>query len=369
MKVAAIAAAATLAACAAAPPETLRNPKQKKRPADVEDVRPLPLSLADRPAITLPPLPPPKVHDDPSELVRWPLSQATHPALDPAFAIEKVFAQPGVSWIDLCARGVQNRRGGGIAEEHRTYLTAWCEVLKHDAQSALTRLAPLMSTTQRGLPDAVRHDVANIVVDAGPADIAEDLLNRARIDDVAVYDLVAATYAEVGRSSAASYFNDRALAATTRTSPGRCERGARAILLAHESMRAKLIEDFRRGGGCNDLAEDLACWSDPKSCDVARSPARMVHDVYDNWPTAPADARTWYHLGRRANAAFPASGAAELATAALGASLRSTRCEDTRDIRSIVRLARDVRAATWHDPRLDPELDRITVTPLTLCVP
>ena len=372
MKVAAITGLALLAACAAAPPERLRTPKRLKRPpentADATPATPPVRFSWPQPQIVLPQLPAPPTHADPSEFARWPLSQATHPSLEPAFAIARVFAQPGVSWIDLCARGVQNRRGGGIAEAHRAYLTAWCRVLEHDASAAVIGLSTLMSTTQYGIPGAIRQDVANIVVDAGNADVAEDLLNRAHIDDVAVYDLVAATYVEVGRTDDALRFNNRAMASTARSGAGACERRAREILLAPEYARDDLIAHLEREHRCPALAGDLACWSNTDRCAAPLTPAHYVHMAYGDWPTGPADGGRWWTVASIALRGFPAaSGADVLATAALSAAVRSSRCSDITISRARTAAA-EIMDNKAHDTSLDPQLNQL-IRPQLLCQP
>jgi len=372
VKVAAVAGVVLLAACASAPPEPLHNPRPLDRVPE-EVVTPAPafpplLSMAARPTITLPPLPPPAApRNDPSELVRWPLSQATHPSLEPAFAIAKVFAQPGVSWIDLCARGVQNRRGGGIAEEHRAYLIAWCDVLRHDAPSAVARLARLMTTLQRGIPDAVRRDIANIVVDAGPSDVAEELLARAQIDDLTTYDLIAATYAEIGRTSEARYFNDRAIAGSTNGTTGVCERHARDILLAPAELRRELISRFRLISACRVLADDVACWNDAKDCISSLGPVETLHELYNTWPTAPSDAKTWWNIADRSMLILSVPGADALATFALRAAVEASRCK-SRNVRIAIDAAEQLRATRNHNLNLDPQLDQIIKSPENLCV-
>lgn len=372
MKVAVVAGVALLGACASAPPEPLHNPQPLERPPEQVTTPPVAfpplLSMEARPVITLPPLPPPPApRGDPSELVRWPLSQATHPALEPAFAIAKVFAQPGVSWIDLCARGVQNRRGGGIAEEHRAYLGAWCDVLRHDAPAAVARLAPLRTTLQRGIADAVRRDIANIVVDAGPSDVAEELLSRAQIDDLAIYDLIAATYAEVGRTSEARYFNGRAIAGSTAGTAGVCERHARDILLAPPDLRRELIGRLRLVTTCRVLADDLTCWNNAKDCAANLGPVETLHELYNAWPTAPREAKTWRNIAYRATLILSVPGADALATFALRAVVEASRCR-SRDVRFAIDTAEQLRAAPNHNLNLDPQLDQIIKSPENLCV-
>ena len=364
MKVAAVATLAALAACAAAPPEPLSNPKRKPR-HDPWDPAPL-VAHVPRPAITLPALPPPPMRMDPTELVRWPLGHAEHPALEPAFAVAKVFAEPGVPWTDLCARGVQNRRGGGIAEVHRTYLTAWCAVLTRDAAAALARLAPLMSTVERGIADAARRDIANIVVDAGAADISGDLLARARIDDVEIYDLVSATYAEVGRTDDARWFNGRAMASSS--TGGRCERRAKEIVLSDPYQREELIKRLQLEGTCRLVAADLACWHDVDNCLGGRSAEQRLHEIYNRWPSLPTTSGTWWTIAYRTSLLLSVPGADELATAALAAMLTASRCSPA-EVRIAADTATAIRANPAHNTKLAAQLDQIIQTPKQLCQP
>ena len=148
---------------------------------------------AQRPELDLSPL-----FADPTEHARWPLSLGSHPVLGPHFDIAAALAEPGVGWLDLCGRGIQNRHTSGN-QELLEYLRAWCSVTTHDTAKALYQLGQLAHTIRRsgGLTSAIRTDVANILVDNGSADDAEKLLRRSLIEDLAVVDLLAASYFEV----------------------------------------------------------------------------------------------------------------------------------------------------------------------------
>src|SRR5262249_42815181 len=117
---------------------------------------------------------------DPTEHGRWPLAIDVHPELEPRFNIAAALAQPGIGWLELCQRGAQNRHLSHD-QDLTAYLAAWCSVAKHDVGDALFRLGQLRASTIKGLADAIRYDVADIVVDHGSADAVENELARSQL--------------------------------------------------------------------------------------------------------------------------------------------------------------------------------------------
>ena len=97
------------AACRPKPPEPLaREPEIEPNEPDepVGDLpMPLEIVLAPRPDIDITNLVP-----DPTHELRWPLSMASHPELEPQFEIAAALAEPGVGWTDLCRLGAHNRQ-------------------------------------------------------------------------------------------------------------------------------------------------------------------------------------------------------------------------------------------------------------------
>ena len=132
------------------------------------------------------------VNPDADAFARWPLPAGKHPSLAPAYPVAAALAQPGVQWLSLCDRGAQLRLG--VQKDLAEYLHAWCDVARREPDAALARLAPLMRTAKPALRDAIRIDVASILVDHGPADLAMRALTRARISSVDVYDTIVTAF-------------------------------------------------------------------------------------------------------------------------------------------------------------------------------
>jgi hypothetical protein len=348
-------------------PAPLPNPQPRERPEPRAEVVPPRRGFSD-----------PKLTElveaiDPTEYVRWPLTGNQHPALEPAYAIAAAFAQPGISWLDLCRLGAQNRRGGGSADQLE-YLRAWCSVANRDARAAVARLAPLLRSGVLGMPAAVRIDLANIVVDTGVGDEAESLLARAQVDDLAVLDLVAASFAEVGRTSDALIFAERALAVNDRKRPlDHCMRLTRRALLVNPGSRMRTIQDlasFEDVPGCAKLLHELKCWHagicDQYLIEHGVSEERLdLGDVYRNWPTPSSATKDWLSAARRANYTM-ADGADDAAVSALEGALRSATCTGPflDEIRELARRLKQRK----HEAMFDERLDLVILTPESVCV-
>lgn len=371
---------AGLAACRPLPPERLGRPVPIAHTTE-QDVAPHPapalreravaaeIPSVDRAGLELPP--PPEL----TEYLRWPLSPMRHPALEPSYPIATTYALPGLAWTELCALGAQQRRGGGVAPELVEYLRAWCDVERHDVQGAVERLGHLRSSKIRGLPAAVRADLANVLVDAGPANEAEQLLARARIDDLEVYDLLAATYAEVGKPREAYGFNLRALRGND-TTVNHCFRLMRAAAFVTEpTSRRNVLRGLTELAGdrvCARLVHVLACANDPSACtpyyiDLGRDPDR-AHLAYAlaAWPEQPAKPNDWWFVASQAVAALAVPRADEVAVTALEALMRGLPCNDRR-VRDAQGLALQVQSDVRHAHQLDERLDVLLVRPEKVC--
>ena len=311
---------------------------------------------------------------DPTEYVRWPLTSNKHPVLEPAYDIANVFAQPGVSWLDLCRLGAQNRRGGGSADQLE-YLRAWCDVARRDARSAVGRLALLRSSTVLGIPAAVRADIANIVVDAGSADDAQRILAGAQLDDLAIFDLIAASYAEVGRNDDSLVFTERGIAAHDARRPtDHCMRLARRVLLIDPHSRMASLHDlepFEAVPACAIVLHELKCWHaqvcEPYLLEHGVSPdALELGGLYKDWPAPTATSDEWLKFANR-GLYFPGKNAQEATTSALETTLRKSKCigPNVNEVRS---SARQLKYRS-HEPSLDQRLDLIILTPDSLCTP
>jgi hypothetical protein len=371
-----------LAACAPAPAEKLRNPRPKKRPITEVAQEPTP-ATAKATWFTFPrPDIPVDVRIgalrdamDVSEHLRWPLTGNHHPALEPAYPVASVFAATGVAWTDLCKIGAQSRRTSGVPLEQVDYLRAWCDVARHEPEAAVVRLAPLVTSTIAGLPAAVRRDITNIVVDSGDAAYGQRLLARARFDEVAMFDLIAASYEEVGKTDNAMVFNDLAIDAYTMHKPGdHCRRLAKRVVTAvdpdERKVRIAMIGNASTDSTCQRLHNELQCWSG-KSCvdymadngiDTAQA---GVVDLYMSWPTSGATPSFWVNYAQNVVALAGTPGADVLGTAALEASLLSLGCVGER-VHVVRANAHDIQINA-HDKTLDARLELIVAEPKKLC--
>lgn len=303
------------------------------------------------------------VNPDAAAFARWPLPAGKHPALEPAFPIASTFAE-GMSWLGLCDRGAQFRITAP-QQELTEYLRAWCDVGRKETDAALARLAPLLRSTRASLRDAVRIDIASIVVDHGPADLAMRTLARARISGVEVYDTVAAAYAEVDRTDDADRINDLAISASDRRDlTPRCRRLARGYVLAASDVETqRLTEMF--DAGCADMAKEVKC-AKRQDCDAYIATLDLPPDLlwdYKYWPTDAA--RGWDTLARQFLRHRGVRGADALIVTALEAAITARRCDDPT-VDELRREALSYAGERHHDRRYDKRLD-VIVRPYTLC--
>lgn len=312
---------------------------------------------------------------DPSDHLRWPLTANRHPALEPSYAIAPVFAAASVSWEDLCRLGAQNRRTSGALVDQTEYLKAWCDVSRREIASAVTRLGALLHSPVLGLPAAVRSDIANILVDAGDADQALRVLASARVSDVTVLDLLAASYIEVGKVRDGVQLNELAIGSYDFLHPAdQCERLTRRLLLASVEERALAVPDYTPYVGnqsCMHLATETACWA-KRDCIgyliTQGVPATKVGvaSLYFTWPDSSVPAATWQELANLASRELDVPGADLLAVAAGEGALRSAGC-DRGMVDAVRRAMLRVKLADPHDATLNPRLDMLIDTPQKLC--
>ena len=313
------------------------------------------------------------VHDH----LRWPLTANRHPALEPAYPIAPVFAAPGVGWTDLCKVGAQNRRTSGVPLDQIEYLRAWCEVAKHEPESAVVRLAPLLKSTVVTLPASVRRDITNIVVDSGDSEYAQRVLASAHVDEVAMFDLISASYEEIGKTSDAMVFNDLAIDAYTMTRPGdHCHRLAKRVVIAEgdndeRKVRLEILERAApKDETCRKLHNELTCWAGrtcvPYMADhgINEQQASVV-DAYMRWPSGGATPSSWMTYAASLTDLAGTPGADVLGTAALEASLLSLGCVGAR-IHEVRAGAHDIQINA-HDKTLDARLDVIIDEPKKIC--
>ena len=364
-------------ACRPKPPESLNREPEIDQPAEPvsELSMPTEIVLAPRPDIDLSTLIP-----DPTHELRWPLSIASHPELEPQFEIAAALAEPGVGWIDLCRLGAQNRHLGRDKRDLVTYLRGWCSVGKQDLDGALTHLRPLTTSVASGIAPAVRADFANILVSSGDANDASRLLTKHGIKDITVLDTLAASYVEIGKLDDAYEINELAITVDNRRNvEARCHRLARRIVLRPPPKQIKAIDlpnaglfDVRGHETCERLEHELECWLEPAAgCDAYFKDQKLDVDrakafakAYFGWPTTPNSEMTWWRVARNAHAAIPHPGADVLAVTALENGLRTTPCNSTY-IKAMVDLANEIRIAD-HSPAINDALTRVISTKLCI---
>jgi hypothetical protein len=299
----------------------------------------------------------------PTDFMRWPLPASRHPSLDPTYPIATALAADGVSWQQLCARGAQSRTST-TNKELNDYLRAWCQVAIHDTESALDGLAPLQHTKQAQLRLAVRIDLASILVDIGPADRAEQALGRHNLGDLALYDLLAGAYGDLGRSIDANRFNDLALAENDRSSTvDHCHRLARRYLLAppeDKEQRYKDFREFRNDRACSLIEHELDC-SAHELCGEFRADHPVptsdepVRFWYVNWPETPVSASTWDYLVDQLQPHLDYPGGDVVLASVIQGAMASRYCTDAA-LPKLRALAARIKALRGHDRSIDKQL-------------
>ncbi|MFT3699015.1 MAG: hypothetical protein QM831_38070 [Kofleriaceae bacterium] len=304
-----------------APAEPLKTPKPIAHAADRELPAllgaPTPHTDVDRSGML--PTPP----FDPSPWGRWPLTVSQHPELEPHFPIANELAQPGVSWLDLCARGAQSRHMATHAELGE-YLAAWCAVTKDDYADALQQLAPLRN--ERRLHDAVELDVSSIVAAGISGDSAESTLRHANLIDIHIIDLTSAAYFEVGKLDAALAMN-RLVADVDRrpTEEVYCHRLAREYANSGPTEQAAIYEqlDHKQATGSMRCDGMLTVLRPEHVLPVPTDTQLFV----DSWPKQAARFEHWQYIVKIGEKLQEQYVGYRLAVAALEMALRTSQCE------------------------------------------
>jgi len=348
------------------------RPQPAERLANVERVvlfdeppaRPQ-LAMALRPELDLT-----GVLPDPTEEARWPLSAAAHPALEPRFAIASALAAPGIEWTELCRMGAQHRHLSGD-RDLGTYLVAWCHAASGDPAEAFAELAVMSNPVISGMGAAIRTDLADLLVQNGDADHAEHLLAQAKVEDIAIFDLLAASYFEVGKYADAAEINERAIDRQLRSSDAaKCHRFARRIILKSPTERpfyrkelddlgAELVRWANKQSTdpeCAALDDAIGCWVAPASECGHYFATQHVDPRYPDllaayfaWPAGPATFGVWLDKARLAQGALPLPGASRLAATALTAAFQTVACDDVAGLQTLHDLAIAVRSTPGHD--------------------
>ena len=315
--------------------------------------------------------PPATVFPDVTAEGRWPLSVTAHPTFEPRFDIAGALARPGIAWIDLCRMGARHRHLSG-QRDLQAYLSAWCTAEAGDVPSAVQQLSTIVSPVVAGLANALDPDLVNMLVQYGDAMRSEHLLAQARLDRVELFDLLAASYYDLGKVGDAAEINDRALERDRATSDAaRCHRLTRRVVLdvgkgssrlselealGNEPLRsakqlptdatcrrlyATVICSTRGFDGCRPYFEDVG---------IDRARAELGH-VIARWPRHAEDSAGWLHVAADAARARQDPGAYLLEEAALAAALAVAPCSATVSISRIAKLAHELEGTLPYGHR------------------
>ncbi|HEY1817098.1 MAG TPA: hypothetical protein VGG74_32345 [Kofleriaceae bacterium] len=328
------------------------------------------------------PRPPPPASSDLDLVARWPLGFNEHPEDEPSFDIAGALADPGVTWRQLCARGVQFGHRA-TDQDLIAYLNAWCT---EDIDDAVYQLGLLQSSSIRGIASAIAPDVARRLVHVS-ADAAEGALMRAHLSSRSAFDLLAASYVEVGELDEARAMNEVSLHSTDQSDAATCHRLARGIAIASDDAPdlAKRLHRIATpyqttaigahviapDSTCVALDRDVGCSVDIESCGGdTKLQTKILQNALTAWPSGATTYSGWYVEFDWARGALPNPYAATLATAALQAQLLSSECD--AKLLAEVRAAMTVmRTSFTFDAGLDHQLDAIDATaklPLQQCL-
>lgn len=278
---------------------------------------------------------------DLSEEPRWPLSIMDHPKLEPHHDVAGVLAEPGISWTELCARGVDKRRDPSHRDELQ-YLSAWCAVAHHDVRTAVTTLAPLVHSVVPEIARAVPIDLANILVQSQDADHADQSLSDEGLRDPHLWDVLAASYFEIGKDADALHATSTALQLAYRAPPAEtCHRLARELLLGSDALRDLVQKQLDALAGskapdptCVELSASVSCVVDRvngcmryyglKNIDPALGRLWALHEVWDH----ARDWSAWVDMAQRAHSMRVVDPIAiDMTLQALDAALVASNCE------------------------------------------
>ena len=365
-----------LAACGGAPvPSTPHTPApQIAQPLPPSVQLPRRLASAPRPELDRSD---PDLADEP----RWPLSVAAHPAFEPRFDIAGALAQRGVGWLDLCRMGAQHRTLSAHRDLER-YLRAWCAAGDGHIGDALDQLSVMGNPTVAGMGHAIREDIANLLAQNGGANAAEKLLATAKVEDVEIFDLLAATYFELGKPVDAYEINERAIDRQRHsTDAAKCHRFARRVLLTEPTARAGFLAELDQLGDwdpgsarlvttdpvCVALDVQLHCTTWPRTgcCaylyiqGVNTAPYRQLLKTYLEWPDGQVSDKRWTEIALAAASAEPAPRWDRFQVAALLAEYAADRCLDPELVGEVHHQALGLHLNNDRDRALDPIIDAI----------
>jgi hypothetical protein len=341
------AAALVATACGAAPPEAMPGVPPTPTRTEIPTSKRTPFVRVVPPAMEIP-----KPAPDLSEEPRWPLSIMDHPNLAPHHDVAGVLAEPGITWTELCARGVHERRDPSHRDELQ-YLSAWCAAGHHDVRTAVSTLAPLLHSVVPEIASAVPFDLANILVESQDADHAEQLLSDEGLRDPHLWDVLAASYFEVGKDADALQATSTAFQLAPSALPAAtCHRLAREILLGSTALRDLLrpqLEALANAKApdpeCVELSVTVSCtidrlhgcrrYYDQENVDPALSRLWALHETWDQ----ARDWSAWIDMAWSAHRlASVDPRAIDMTLQALDAALVTSNCE-TKPLQDIWRAA------------------------------
>jgi hypothetical protein len=369
-----------IAGCAAQPaPEPLAPPPE----VPAVSTEPHAAAIAEPPPGSIAmPRPSPPTSSDLDLVARWPLGFNEHPEDEPSFDIAGALADPGVTWRQLCARGVQFGHRA-TDQDLIAYLKAWCT---EDIDDAVYQLGLLQSSSVRGIASAVEPDAARRLVHVS-ADVAEGALMHAHLSSRGVFDLLAASYVEVGELDDARAMNEVALHATDPNDAATCHRLARGIAISSEDAD-ELAKRLHRAATpyqtsaigarviapdstCVALDRDVGCSVQIESCvGDTKLQTKILQGALAGWPSGATTYSGWYVAYDWARGALPDPYAAKLATAALHAQLLASEC-DAKLLAEMRAAMTVMRASFTFDADVDHQLDAIDATaklPIQQCL-
>jgi hypothetical protein len=312
---------------------------------------------------------------DSSDALRWPLSTNSHPQLQPGYAIAASLAQPSVTWVELCNLGAHKRRLAGAKQDPVAYLAAWCHVLAHDVDAVIAELVPLQRSMVHGIARTIYIDIANILVSGADAGQSLRVLAKHRLSDPTLFDVLAATYAELGKLDDAREINARALESNVYASTEtKCHRLARDVALGEPQSLDNLRTLAEGNAECESLYTPLLCTEFPTDPRCSRyyaergvsKGALLMLAAYQAWPTQPAPPNVWLVLAWQARMAIPYEDADMAAMAAIETALRGSAC-GSPSVKEAQDVARELQRTRGVERDVDARLATVLAKPETLC--
>jgi hypothetical protein len=356
--------ALVLTACASRPAQPPHAPAPRVQRAGTRAAISTPLRIrAPRPDVSFPDLVP-----DLAEEPRWPLTGMQHPSLQPSFDVADALAEPGIGWMELCARNVDRRRDPAHRDE-LLYLAGWCAASRHDAAAAVALLAQVRGSAVPGISRGVGFDIANILVDTQDAEHADQILVAAQLRSAELYDLLAASYFEIGRNDDSVQATSAALQLDARRAPAAtCHRLARVALLGPEASRGFDVDELSSAAHakqpdpvCVELAAEVSCVVDPAvRCHDYEALHHVDHGVQllaalvEHW-REPRDWRGWLDVALDIHRQGPQPQTLEMESGALDAAVVGSECKE-HELRSIADRM-DQTAAMAHAPGLATRIE------------